>query len=155
MDVNWTHAAPTVLAAFFASLVEFIEALTIVLAVGAVRAWRGAIGGGLPPATPPIEATATEQKNDDYDDKKRGRVHGFLPRQSVSRGLLAPLGANLNVAGRIFVAAPARTSGARDRLGKLERNGKERRRESECPAAYSGPTVQRDVAQPPRRRQVP
>jgi Ca2+/H+ antiporter, TMEM165/GDT1 family len=45
MDVNWTHAAPTVLAAFFASLVEFIEALTIVLAVGAVRGWRGAIGG--------------------------------------------------------------------------------------------------------------
>ena len=33
------------LAAFFASLVEFIEALTIVLAVGAVRGWRGAIGG--------------------------------------------------------------------------------------------------------------
>jgi len=30
---------------FFASLVEFIEALTIVLAVGAVRGWRGAIGG--------------------------------------------------------------------------------------------------------------
>jgi hypothetical protein len=45
MDINWTHAAPTVLAAFFASLVEFIEALTIVLAVGAVRGWRGAIGG--------------------------------------------------------------------------------------------------------------
>jgi uncharacterized membrane protein len=45
MDLNWTLAAPTVLAAFFASLVEFIEALTIVLAVGAVRGWRGAIGG--------------------------------------------------------------------------------------------------------------
>jgi Ca2+/H+ antiporter, TMEM165/GDT1 family len=45
MDINWAHAAPTVLAAFFASLVEFIEALTIVLAVGAVRGWRGAIGG--------------------------------------------------------------------------------------------------------------
>ena len=45
MDINWTHAAPTVLAAFFASVVEFIEALTIVLAVGAVRGWRGPIGG--------------------------------------------------------------------------------------------------------------
>lgn len=45
MDINWTHAAPSVLAAFFASLVEFVEALTIVLAVGAVRGWRGAIGG--------------------------------------------------------------------------------------------------------------
>ena len=45
MDINWTHATPTVLAAFFASLVEFIEALTIVLAVGAVRGWRGATGG--------------------------------------------------------------------------------------------------------------
>ena len=31
------------LAAFFASLVEFIEALTIVLAIGAVRGWRGAL----------------------------------------------------------------------------------------------------------------
>jgi hypothetical protein len=45
MDINWAHAAPTVLAAFFASLVEFIEALTIVLAVGTVRGWRSAIGG--------------------------------------------------------------------------------------------------------------
>jgi len=45
MDINWTHAAPTVLAAFLASLVEFVEALTVVLAVGAVRGWRGAIGG--------------------------------------------------------------------------------------------------------------
>jgi hypothetical protein len=33
--------------------------------------------GSLPPAAPPIETAATEQKNDDYDDKKRGRVHGF------------------------------------------------------------------------------
>jgi hypothetical protein len=36
MYINWAHAAPTVLAAFFASLVEFVEALTVVLAVGAV-----------------------------------------------------------------------------------------------------------------------
>ena len=45
MAIDWTHAAPTVAAAFFASLVEFVEALTIVLAVGAVRGWRGALGG--------------------------------------------------------------------------------------------------------------
>jgi hypothetical protein len=37
MDINWTHVAPTVLAAFLASLVEFVEALTVVLAVSAVR----------------------------------------------------------------------------------------------------------------------
>ncbi len=36
---------PTILAAFLASLVEFVEALTIVLAVGAVRGWRPAIAG--------------------------------------------------------------------------------------------------------------
>ena len=41
--MDWAHAAPTILAAFLASLVEFIEALTIVLAVGAVRGWRGAL----------------------------------------------------------------------------------------------------------------
>ncbi len=45
MVVDWTHAGPTILAAFLASLVEFVEALTIVLAVGAVRGWRGALGG--------------------------------------------------------------------------------------------------------------
>lgn len=38
---------PTVLAAFLASLVEFVEALTIVLAVGAVRGWRPALAGTL------------------------------------------------------------------------------------------------------------
>ncbi len=45
MTIDWTHAAPSILAAFLASLVECIEALTIVLAVGAVRGWRGALGG--------------------------------------------------------------------------------------------------------------
>src|ERR1700760_1764276 len=45
MDVNWAQAAPTILAAFFASLVECVEALTIVLAVGAIRGWRGALSG--------------------------------------------------------------------------------------------------------------
>jgi uncharacterized membrane protein len=38
-------AAPSVLAAFMASLVEFVEALTIVLAVGIVRGWRSALMG--------------------------------------------------------------------------------------------------------------
>jgi uncharacterized membrane protein len=41
----WTHAAPSVLAAFLGSLVEFVEALTIVLAVGVVRGWRPALVG--------------------------------------------------------------------------------------------------------------
>ena len=45
MDSNWAHAGPTVLAAFLASLVEFVEALTVVLAVGSVRGWRGALFG--------------------------------------------------------------------------------------------------------------
>lgn len=41
----WTHSAPSFLAAFLASLVEFVEALTIVLAVGIVRGWRPALVG--------------------------------------------------------------------------------------------------------------
>jgi uncharacterized membrane protein len=45
MDIGLMHAAPSVLAAFFASLVEFVEALTVILAVGSVRGWRGALGG--------------------------------------------------------------------------------------------------------------
>jgi hypothetical protein len=45
MAIDGTHAAPSMLAAFLASVVEFIEALTIVLAVGAARGWRGALGG--------------------------------------------------------------------------------------------------------------
>jgi uncharacterized membrane protein len=46
-SIDWAHAGPTVLAAFLASLVEFVEALTVVLAVGAVRGWRSALGGSL------------------------------------------------------------------------------------------------------------
>jgi uncharacterized membrane protein len=42
---QWTSVAPTVLASFMASLVEFVEALTIVLAVGVVRGWRSALLG--------------------------------------------------------------------------------------------------------------
>jgi uncharacterized membrane protein len=45
MMMHWTHVGPSMLAAFLASLVEFVEALTIVLAVGTVRGWRGALGG--------------------------------------------------------------------------------------------------------------
>lgn len=45
MIVNWSHAWATILAAFLASLVEFVEALTVVLAVGTIRGWRGALIG--------------------------------------------------------------------------------------------------------------
>lgn len=42
---SWTHFAPAVLAAFLASLVEFVEALTIVLAAGITRGWKSALLG--------------------------------------------------------------------------------------------------------------
>lgn len=45
MTIDWMHAWPTALAAFLASVVEFVEALTVVLAVGAVRGWRSALTG--------------------------------------------------------------------------------------------------------------
>lgn len=45
MPWDITHAGTTALAAFLASLVEFIEALTVVLAVGAVRGWPSALAG--------------------------------------------------------------------------------------------------------------
>jgi uncharacterized membrane protein len=45
LPVDLLHAGPSVLAAFLASLVEFVEALTVVLAVGAMRGWRSALGG--------------------------------------------------------------------------------------------------------------
>ena len=38
----WTTAAPAVTTAFLSSLVEAVEALTIVLAVASVRGWRPA-----------------------------------------------------------------------------------------------------------------
>jgi uncharacterized membrane protein len=43
--IVWAHAGPSVLAAFLASLVEFVEALTVILAVGSVRGWRHALLG--------------------------------------------------------------------------------------------------------------
>ncbi len=45
MTVDRVHAWPPFVAAFIASTVEFVEALTVVLAVGAVRGWRGALSG--------------------------------------------------------------------------------------------------------------
>ena len=45
MIVNWAHVGPSILASFLASLVEFVEALTVILAVGVVRGWRGALTG--------------------------------------------------------------------------------------------------------------
>ena len=45
MLMNWTHAAPSILASFLASMVECVEALTVVLAVGSVRGWRSALLG--------------------------------------------------------------------------------------------------------------
>jgi Ca2+/H+ antiporter, TMEM165/GDT1 family len=41
----WTTAAPAIGAAFVASVVEVVEAFTIVLAVGTLRGWRPAILG--------------------------------------------------------------------------------------------------------------
>ena len=45
MGIAWAHAGPSILAAFLASMVEFVEALTVVLAVGSVRGWRDALVG--------------------------------------------------------------------------------------------------------------
>src|SRR6266436_4947010 len=42
MTANWAHIGPVMTAAFLASLVEAVEALTIVLAVATVRGWRPA-----------------------------------------------------------------------------------------------------------------
>jgi uncharacterized membrane protein len=43
--IDWIHAGPPVTAAFLGSLVECVEAFTIVLAVGTVRGWRSALLG--------------------------------------------------------------------------------------------------------------
>jgi len=43
--MRWAHVGTVILAAFLASLVEFVEALTIVLAVGMTRGWRSALIG--------------------------------------------------------------------------------------------------------------
>ncbi len=43
--MNWAHVGTVILAAFLASLVECVEALTIVMAVGTTRGWRPALTG--------------------------------------------------------------------------------------------------------------
>jgi uncharacterized membrane protein len=43
--MSWAHLGTVILAAFLASLVEFVEALTIVLAVGTTRGCRLALIG--------------------------------------------------------------------------------------------------------------
>lgn len=43
--IDLTSVGPTVLASFLASTLEFVDALTIVLAVGVVRGWRSALLG--------------------------------------------------------------------------------------------------------------
>ena len=45
MPIPWVHVGPSLLASFFASLVECVEALTVVLAVGTTRGWRSALAG--------------------------------------------------------------------------------------------------------------
>src|ERR1700760_3221753 len=47
MMADWVHVGPAMTAAFLASLVEAVEALTIVLAVATVRGWRPAGLGAL------------------------------------------------------------------------------------------------------------
>jgi len=43
--LEWIRMAPTAGASFAASLVECVEALTVVLAVGTIRGWRWALAG--------------------------------------------------------------------------------------------------------------
>jgi uncharacterized membrane protein len=45
--IEWATASPAVGAAFIASTVEMVEALTIVLAVSALRGWKPAVGGAV------------------------------------------------------------------------------------------------------------
>jgi uncharacterized membrane protein len=44
-SMSWSHVGTVILATFLASLVECVEALTIVLAVGTTRGWRSALTG--------------------------------------------------------------------------------------------------------------
>ena len=45
--LDWIHAGPSISAAFVASTVGVVEAMTIVLAVGTVRGWRSALLGAV------------------------------------------------------------------------------------------------------------
>src|SRR3989442_7221375 len=51
--IDWIHAGPSVTAAFLGALVECVEAVTSVLAVGMVRGWCcGLLGAGCRRAAP-------------------------------------------------------------------------------------------------------
>lgn len=45
MGIGWAHTGTSLAASFLASLVECVEALTVILAVGTVRGWRSALVG--------------------------------------------------------------------------------------------------------------
>jgi uncharacterized membrane protein len=45
MIIGWAHTGTSIVASFLASLVECVEALTVILAVGSVRGWRSALIG--------------------------------------------------------------------------------------------------------------
>jgi uncharacterized membrane protein len=45
MEIGWANLGTSLLASFLASLVECVEALTVVLAVGSTRGWRDALVG--------------------------------------------------------------------------------------------------------------
>jgi uncharacterized membrane protein len=45
--LSWTSESTAISAAFLASLVEVVEAFTIILAVGTIRGWRPAVAGTL------------------------------------------------------------------------------------------------------------
>jgi uncharacterized membrane protein len=47
MNIHWAHSGPSFVASFLACLVECVEALTVVLAVGSVRSWSGALSGSV------------------------------------------------------------------------------------------------------------
>ncbi|WP_063619631.1 hypothetical protein [Paraburkholderia mimosarum] len=43
--IPWVRTVPSVVASFLASLVEFVEALTVILGGGSIRGWRSALTG--------------------------------------------------------------------------------------------------------------
>ena len=45
MVFSWAHMGTSIVASFLASMVEGVEALTVILAVGSVRGWRSALIG--------------------------------------------------------------------------------------------------------------
>ena len=71
-----TQAGPSMLAAFLASLVEGVEALTVVLAVGSVRGWRGALSGSFAALVALLAAVAV-----------LGRALALIPLDLVQAGV--------------------------------------------------------------------